>query len=147
MGRNKPEGDSLQAVGTACFVFLFYFFPWKLHFLYLSLLFKVAFFLEQQKSCLCHSWVFERQCDWVGLPWWVRRFKKNLPAMQETRVQFLGRGDPLEKRMATHSSILAWRIPGQNLVGYSPCGDKESDTAEQLSLQTFCLILQLFGVL
>ena len=36
---------------------------------------------------------------------------KNLPAMQETQVQFLGREDPLEKEMATHSSILAWRIP------------------------------------
>ena len=36
---------------------------------------------------------------------------KNLPAMQKTQVQFLGRGDPLEKGMATHSSILAWKIP------------------------------------
>ena len=36
---------------------------------------------------------------------------KNLPAMQETWVQFLGREDPLEKEMATHSSILAWEIP------------------------------------
>ena len=36
---------------------------------------------------------------------------KNLPAMQETRVQSLGQEDPLEKEMATHSSILAWRIP------------------------------------
>ena len=37
---------------------------------------------------------------------------KNLPAMQETRVQSLGREDPLEEGMATpHSSILAWRIP------------------------------------
>ena len=36
---------------------------------------------------------------------------KNLPAMQEIRVQFLGHEDPLEKGMATHSSILAWRIP------------------------------------
>ena len=35
---------------------------------------------------------------------------KNLPAMQETQVQSLGREDPLEKRMATHSCILAWRI-------------------------------------
>ena len=35
----------------------------------------------------------------------------NLPAMQETRVQSLGREDPLEKVMATHSSILAWGIP------------------------------------
>ena len=36
---------------------------------------------------------------------------KNLPAMQETWVQSLGQEDPLEKEMATHSSILAWRIP------------------------------------
>ena len=37
--------------------------------------------------------------------------KRNLPAMQETWVQFLGQKDYLEKGMATHSSILAWRIP------------------------------------
>ena len=36
---------------------------------------------------------------------------KNLPAMQETQVQSLGQKDPLEKGMATHSSILAWRLP------------------------------------
>ena len=36
---------------------------------------------------------------------------KNLPAMQETRVQSLGREDPLEKGMATHCSIIAWEIP------------------------------------
>ena len=36
---------------------------------------------------------------------------KNLPAVQETRVQFLGQEDPLEKEMVTHSSVLAWRIP------------------------------------
>ena len=37
---------------------------------------------------------------------------KNLPAMQQTWVRFLGWEDPLEKGMATHSSVLAWRIPG-----------------------------------
>ena len=36
---------------------------------------------------------------------------KNLPAMQETQVQSLGQEDPLQKGMAAHSSILAWRIP------------------------------------
>ena len=47
---------------------------------------------------------------------------KNLPAMQETQVPSLGWEDPLEKGMATHSSIFAWRIPhGQrSLEGYSP---------------------------
>ena len=41
----------------------------------------------------------------------VAQMVKNLPAMQETRVQSLGGEDPLEKGTATHSSILAWRIP------------------------------------
>ena len=36
---------------------------------------------------------------------------KYMPTMQETQIQFLGQDDPLEKRMAIHSSILAWRIP------------------------------------
>ena len=41
----------------------------------------------------------------------VTQTVKNLPAMQETRVQSLGWEVPLEKEMAIHSSILAWRIP------------------------------------
>ena len=46
---------------------------------------------------------------------------KNQPEMQETWVQSLGQEDPLEKQMATHSSILAWKIPWtEDLVGYSP---------------------------
>ena len=46
--------------------------------------------------------------SWVSL---VGQTVKNLPAMQETRVWSLGREDPLEEEMATHSSILAWKIP------------------------------------
>ena len=42
---------------------------------------------------------------------------KNLPAMQETQVQSLGQEDPLEKEMATHSCILAWRIPWTEELG------------------------------
>ena len=42
---------------------------------------------------------------------------KNLPAMQETEVQSLGQEDSLEKEMATHSSTLAWRIPGTEESG------------------------------
>ena len=41
----------------------------------------------------------------------VAQMVKNLPAMQETWVQSLGQEDPLEKKMATHSSIPAWRVP------------------------------------
>ena len=54
---------------------------------------------------------------------------KNPHAMQETRAQSLGWEDPLEKEMATHSSILAWESPRiEEPGGYSPCGRKESDT-------------------
>jgi len=48
------------------------------------------------------------QYSWASL---VTQLVKNLPAMWETWVQSLGWGDPLEKGKATHSSILAWRIP------------------------------------
>ena len=51
---------------------------------------------------------------WVSL---VAQMVKNLPAMWETRVQSLGREDPLEKEMATHSNILAWRIPWTEEAG------------------------------
>ena len=42
---------------------------------------------------------------------------KNLPALWETRVQSLGQEDPLEKEMATHSSILAWTVPWREEPG------------------------------
>ena len=47
----------------------------------------------------------------VTLPGFLAGSALNLPAMQETQVLSLGQEDPLEKEMATHSSILAWRIP------------------------------------
>ena len=46
--------------------------------------------------------------DWASL---VTQTVKSLPSIQETQVQSLGQADPLEKGMATHSSILTWRIP------------------------------------
>ena len=59
---------------------------------------------------------------------------KNLPAMQETQVWSLGREDPCENGMATHSSILHEEFHGQRgLVGYNPWGHKESDTTERLT--------------
>ena len=57
--------------------------------------------------------------------------------MQEMQVQSLGREDPLEKGKATHSSILAWRIPWtEELEGCSPWGRKESDTTEPACLRS-----------
>ena len=82
----------------------------------------------------------EAPCLSPALHFWaslVAQMVKNLLAMQESQVQYLGREDALEKGMATHSSILAWRIPwteepsGLHTVHRAA---KESDTTEQLTL-------------
>ena len=58
---------------------------------------------------------------------------KRLPTMRETWVRSLGAEDLLEKEMATHSSILAWKIPWmEEPVGYSPRGRKELEMTELL---------------
>ena len=66
----------------------------------------------------------------------VAQTVKNLPAIQETQVRSLSRDDPLEKGMATHSSILAGRIPWREEPD-SPWGHKVLDTTEQLTLSLF----------
>ena len=58
---------------------------------------------------------------------------KNLLAVRETWVQSLGWDDPLEKGMATHSSVLAWRIPWtEEPGGLQSMGSQRVDTTEQL---------------
>ena len=68
----------------------------------------------------------------MRLPQWLSGKESTCNAeAQETQVRSLGWEDPLEEEMATHSSILAWRIPWTgSLVGYSPWGHKESDTSD-----------------
>ena len=114
---------------------------------------------------LC-PWDFSQQEYWSGLPFplsgnlsdpeielmcptspvledgFVARLIRNPPTMQETWVLFLGWEDPLEKGMATHSSILAWRIPWT----VYPWGHKKSETTERLSL-SFSLLLSHLGPL
>ena len=59
----------------------------------------------------------------------VAQLVKNLTTMQETQVQFLDWKDPLEKEMANHSSILAWRIPWTEEPGrLQSMGSQELDT-------------------
>ena len=59
----------------------------------------------------------------------IAQLVKNLSAVQETLVQSLGQEDPLEGEMATHSNILAWRIPRTEEPGrLQSMGSKESDT-------------------
>ena len=77
---------------------------------------------------------------------------KNLPAMQDIWVWSLGWEDPLEKGMATYSSILAWETPWTEEPGtlHSPSGHKESDTTKRLTLHFFmskelCSPLPLLG--
>ena len=67
---------------------------------------------------------------WASL---VAQRLKRLPAMRETWARSLSWEDPLEKEMATHSSILAWRISWtEELGGLQSMGCKELDTTEQL---------------
>ena len=69
---------------------------------------------------------------------------KNLLVMQETWVLSLGWEDPLEKEMATHSSILAWRIPWTEEPGGLQSMGSQSDLSEQLntsSLKQYPLII------
>ena len=72
---------------------------------------------------------------WASL---VAQTAENPPAMRETWVWSLDWEDPLEEGMATHPSILAWRIPNgqRSLAEYSPRGHKDSDTTERLSTST-----------
>ena len=71
----------------------------------------------------------------------VAQLVKSLPAMQETKVWFLGWEDPLQKEMATHSSVLAWRIPQTEEPGrLQSVGSQELDTTERLSTHTHCFM-------
>ena len=67
------------------------------------------------------------QYSWASL---VTQMIKNPPAMWETCVQSLGWEDPLEEGMATHSSILAWRIPTGRRAWQATLGFDEPDTTE-----------------
>ena len=63
----------------------------------------------------------------------VAQIVKNMPEMQESWFQSPGQEDPLEKGMATLSSIIVWRIPQRSLTDYSPWSPKELYVTEQLT--------------
>ena len=62
---------------------------------------------------------------------------KNLPAMQGTQVQSVGQEDPLEKETATHSSILAWKIPLTEKPGRLWYTWSQRDTIQQLTFHVY----------
>ena len=71
---------------------------------------------------------------------------KNLPRMWEIWVRFLGREDPMEKEMATHSSIPAWRIPWTGRPGrLQYMALEESDVSERLTLSLHFLVQQVWA--
>ena len=70
---------------------------------------------------------------------------KNLPTRQEIQVRFLGREDPLEKKMATLSSILAWRNPmDRGAWGATVHGVAESAATEQLHFHLYIYMLYVY---
>ena len=85
--------------------------------------------------CMYHILSVHSSVDW-HLGWeasLVAQTVKCLITMRETRVWSLGREDPLEKEMVTHSSTLAWKIPWtEEPVSYSSWGCEELDTTERL---------------
>ena len=82
---------------------------------------------ESLEEYMC---LFKQQV-WASL---VAQLVKNPPLMQEIWVQFFSQEDPLEKEIATHSSILAWRILWTEEPGrLQPMGSQDSDTTEQLN--------------
>ena len=123
-----------------CYFFynsLCWFIPFEEHSFY------CGFFMKRDKNVFHLSCLFGIPCPWninninntSSLARWaslVVQMIKNPPAMWEIRVWSLGWEDPLEKGTATHSSILAWRIPW--IEESDPWGRKELDTIERLSL-------------
>ena len=80
--------------------------------------------IKCKQLCVNKEKSFNSECGLLG-----GSVVKNPPAMQETPVRFLGWEGPLEKEMATHSSILAWEIPWRGACRATVHGvEKESDT-------------------
>ena len=77
--------------------------------------------MEAAKKVLNHDQIFVKlPIPHKCIPSLVAQLVKNLPVMQETWVRFLAWEDPLQKEMATHSSVLAWRIAGMAEPGGLP---------------------------
>ena len=94
----------------------------------------VGWFIFFLLSCKSPFYIPGTIHPWASV---VAQRLKRLPAMRETWVQSLSWEDSLEKEMATHSSILAWRIPWtEEPCGLQPRGRKELDTTERLHFHT-----------
>ena len=73
--------------------------------------------VQEREISILNSTYVKSAVDYFPRTSLVAQTVKRLPTVQETQVRSLGGEDPLEKEMATHSSILAWRIPGTEEPG------------------------------
>ena len=96
------------------------------------------------------SYLFNTMSRFVKVAFLVAQMVKNLPAMQEAWIRSLGQKDPLEEEMTTHSSILAWSIPGtEELAGchlwvaQSPTQLKRLSSSSNRSTQWTSLVAQM----
>ena len=86
----------------------------------IQLIYNVSGVQQMIQISVFHIYIFSYICILYIICMWaslVAQTAKNLPGMRETRVCSLGQEDPLEKEMATHSSILAWKIPWTEKLG------------------------------
>ena len=95
--------EKLNTDFTLWIILLFIFFSQVVPVLTISSSFRLA------GTCVLPTYLLSRLRNFLAS--WVAQMVKNLPAMQETQVQYLGQDDPPEKGKDIHSSILAWRIP------------------------------------
>ena len=123
---NKAAGNTCTNISWRLFPVLLDKYP-EVEFLGHMIILFFNFFNKCQ-TVLCNIYTI----SWTCL---VAQLVKDPPAVWETWVQSLGWEDPLEKGTATHSSILAWRIPWT----VYPWGHKESDMTEWLSLYHFII--------
>ena len=87
-------------------------------------------YMAKKKSSDVQNFLISTKSIWTSL---VAQPVKSLPEVQESQVRSLGWEDPLEKGMATHSSILAWRRQGQRAWRVGPWGHQELDRTERLT--------------
>ena len=81
--------------------------------------------LPRKCHSICVSFQLYEILEFMSQASLMAQMVKNLPAMQETLVQSLGREDPLEEGVVTHSSILAWRVPWtEKPSGLQPMGSQ-----------------------
>ena len=100
---------------------------------------------ESHKAYFLESFLFTLLS--LGRSSLVAQLVKNLPKRQETQVPFLGQEDSLEKEMATHSNILAWRILWTEETGrLHSMGSQESDTTWQLNWLKMSRLICLFTI-